>query len=163
MTRSVRKSRKSMKFIRGGGLMKKTKSLRLKSRRQRQSGSEKLSKKKKSRKVSKKIKYSRRKQLGGAVSPNDNLVVELDESGGKAILTLKFPPSVPPSVPKLGILLRHPINPAPALDPNSKLYLKKQLIKRINTKLQLQGKSILAETYGLDDKPYEGINLVASE
>ena len=41
--------------------------------------------------------------------------------------------------------------------------MKKSLIKRINTKLQLQGKSILAETYGLDDKPYEGINLVASE
>ena len=57
MAKSVRKSRKSMKSIRGGGLRKKTKSLRLKSKRQRQRGS---------RKSSKRQNRSKKRQRGGA-------------------------------------------------------------------------------------------------
>lgn len=71
MVKSVRKSKKSMKSIRGGGLKKKTKSFRLKSRSQHKRGSRKSSKRK---------NRSKKRQRGGNASVNSSPLPTVSET-----------------------------------------------------------------------------------
>ena len=82
MVKSVRKSKKSMKSIRGGGLKKKTKSFRLKSRSQRKRGSRKSSKRK---------NRSKKRQRGGSAGAgvNSSPLPTVGESKGKIEAALR--------------------------------------------------------------------------